>query len=644
MSGFFGIFSPGGNVDQLAFDQMKSAINKEGYDELGIFINENIVLGHLMLRVTPASINDNQPLKSECGRYILVGHFRLDYRDELGDKLGIRQNELDITPDSKLVILSFLKWNENCIKHIEGDWSFVIFDRLDNKIWCFKDKFGVSAIYYAIHNNQFIFSSSIQSFQKLKGDSFAIDFNQLYRLSFDGIGFGYSKTMLKGVYCLGPSNYLNIDSNLKIKHKEYFNFETKFKIRYRFEEDYILDFITFFSSAIRSRIAGVDNIGIFQSSGLDSNAILYFASKELEYKKTIISTYTAHNFFLNRIDQKLHSRVSDDELFKKSLYLYKNVNPSFLDFCDVDFEREFHQSEYDLDNPIVTKSKFWLRGIIQKAKKDDIQLMFTGQLGNFTITWNAPHFLLSELYKFKVRSVLRGIKGIKRKSNLTYRKIFKLSFLIPFIRQIKVYVKNISGRTQKNLVTNSIFKIPLGQKIDWRKEIRSSTSVLSIPLCISTEKLRKKLLFINSQVTGIRWYSEGFSNALITSDPTIDERLVKFLFNIPEFYFNKDGSSKYLFRKMMKGRIYEPLLSNNTTIEQSFDLAYRILGDKFFNNYLSLIIENKELGKVFKLEMLKSDYEYLKSQNSEISKYLVAMKLLKNISIVYLYDSYASRE
>ena len=135
MSVFFGVFSPGGNLDQVAFDQMKSAIHREGYDELDTLIDDRIAMGHLMLRVTPESVYDKQPLKSDCGRYILTGHIRLDYRDELGDKIGLTQKQLQNTPDSLLVMNAYQKWRDKCVLHIEGDWSFVVYDKFYNTIF-----------------------------------------------------------------------------------------------------------------------------------------------------------------------------------------------------------------------------------------------------------------------------------------------------------------------------------------------------------------------------------------------------------------------------------------------------------------------------------------------------------------------------
>jgi asparagine synthase (glutamine-hydrolysing) len=110
MSGFFGIFRPqGGPVDLKAFEQMKTAMHREGFDGMETHVEDKIAMGHLMLRVSPESKYDRQPLKSSCGNYLLVGHFRLDYRDELSDKLVF--SWLSSTPDyiADTANLSFVK-------------------------------------------------------------------------------------------------------------------------------------------------------------------------------------------------------------------------------------------------------------------------------------------------------------------------------------------------------------------------------------------------------------------------------------------------------------------------------------------------------------------------------------------------------
>ena len=643
MSGFFGVFSPGGNLDQVAFDQMKSAIHREGYDELETHVDDRIAMGHLMLRVTPESTYDKQPLNSSCGRYLLLGHFRLDYRDELADKLGLTQKELDVTPDSVLAMLAYQKWADKCVHHIEGDWAFVLHDRIQNSLTCFKDKYGTSAFFYAFHESRFYFSSSIHVFSCVKPFALNIDLHQLYRLSFNGLDFEKNKTLLKDVLRLSPCSRMSISCELECINFTYFYFPKSNPIRFKDELDFILSFRSFYSDTIRSKIRGIDRVGIFQSSGLDSNSILYFVSKELEYLGKAVNTYTSCNAYIDQVESKYHDYISDDLLFKNSLKGYKNVNAKFLSFKENNFKNEFKDSLEDFNYPIVSKSKFWLKGILQHAKSDGVALMFTGQLGNFTITWNSPNAILSDLIRFRVSSVMKQLIEIAKKSKRNLMRITWNHICLPIKLFLKHKVNILLGRKEKELTEGSIFLHPIKNKINWKCEFKAENSILNIPSILDSEKMRKELIQINAEVTGTRWFLAGFEKAVLVNDPTIDMRLLSFLMNLPSKYYYFNGRQKYLFRKIFDGRIYAPILNNPYTIEQSFDLRHRILADSFFKDYMLELNKTKSLFPFIDVESLKNSFRTLENSSSEIICNKEAMKFMKNLSILYLYISYVGR-
>jgi asparagine synthase (glutamine-hydrolysing) len=640
MSGFFGVFSPGGNLDQVAFDQMKSAVHRYGYDELETYIDDQIAMGHLMLRATPESMYDKQPLKSDCGRYTLVGHFRLDYRDELGDKLGMAQKELELTPDSMLVMKSYQKWENNCVHHIEGDWAFVLYDSIKNTIICCKDKYGTSAFFYTFHDSQFYFSSSIHVFSYLKPFALNLDLHQLYRMSFNGLDFEKNKTLLKDVLRLSPCSRLSVSCDLSCINFTYFDFPKSSPIRFKDELDYILNFRSLYSNTIRSKMRGIDRVGVFQSSGLDSNSILYFVSKELEYLGKSVNTYTSCNAYMDRIESKYHSYISDDLLLKESLKAYKNVNAKFLSFKESDFKNEFKDSLEDFNYPIVSKSKFWLKGILQHAKSDGVVLMFTGQLGNFTITWNNPNAILSDLIGFRISSAIKQLREIAKKSKRNLMRITWAHIGVPIKSFLKHRINILLCRKEKELTKSSIFLVPITNKINWKCEFKAENSILSIPSILDSVKMRKELIKINAEVTGTRWFLAGFERSIVVTDPTIDIRLLDFLINLPSKYYYFNGKQKYLFRKVFDGRMYAPILNNDFTIQQSFDLGHRILSDSFFNNYLDQI-ENDE-NEIIDIKSLKQDYLDISSAKTDFKKYISAMKFLKNFSIVYIYNTYGT--
>jgi asparagine synthetase B (glutamine-hydrolysing) len=77
---------------------------------------------------------------------------------------------------------------------------------------------------------------------------------------------------------------LKISPNFDQDIISYFTFSDKKKIKFKDEFDYILDFRSFFSIAVKNKIRGIRELGTFQSSGLDSNSILYFIAKEFKTK------------------------------------------------------------------------------------------------------------------------------------------------------------------------------------------------------------------------------------------------------------------------------------------------------------------------------------------------------------------------
>ena len=82
------------------------------------------------------------------------GHFRLDYRDELGDKLGLTQAEIEVTPDSQLAMLAYQRWKEKCVHHLEGDWAFVVFNIHLNQLFLARDSTGISSLFFLYFLNK----------------------------------------------------------------------------------------------------------------------------------------------------------------------------------------------------------------------------------------------------------------------------------------------------------------------------------------------------------------------------------------------------------------------------------------------------------------------------------------------------------
>jgi hypothetical protein len=127
MSGFFGIFNQEGIVDAVqSFKEFQQHIDTPHHHGVETFIGQYFAVCQVGFKKPFERGAQEMSMISDCGNFILAGHLRLDYRDELGDKLGLVQNELDKCSDASLVLLAYKKWKKKAVFHLEGDWCILV--------------------------------------------------------------------------------------------------------------------------------------------------------------------------------------------------------------------------------------------------------------------------------------------------------------------------------------------------------------------------------------------------------------------------------------------------------------------------------------------------------------------------------------
>lgn len=615
MSGFFGIFRPqGGPVDLEAFEQMRKATEREGFDGLETHVEEKIAMGHLMLRVSPESKYDKQPLKSDCGNYVLVGHFRLDYRDELGDKLGLTQSELELTPDSKLVMLAYIKWNEKCVHHIEGDWVFVLYNCFASTIFLAKDKSGTSALFYSKQSNLIIFSSSINVLSKIDNIQFSINLFEFYRISIPGIGISSGATLLEDVYCLENSQMIVIDNFLNVKKQQYWELPTTLQLRFKFTVDYVAGLSSAFSQAIKSRLKVDGQVGLFLSSGYDSVAVASFASSELKLAKRKLNSYTSYPLHLNQLNSQ-ELKFSDERpvVSKLSNHL-KNVDNYLLNQPKVEIsdilKSDLIESSFF---PIITYNSYWLQGIFKSASKGGLKYLLNGQMGNFTISSSAEFLVSDYLLKFKFIKLIKILHNLKKIKIKSYYTVTKEYLIKPIYFQLKSFFKGKIFFKKKYFENYRFLTVPqkyklLFKKIKYGNELFIGNSYIKSSRSLRIAQIKKNITF-----AGMIWYELGHAHAIVNSDPTSDNRLIQYTLLMPEELYFKDGEQKYIYKKMMNVLIPNEIMNSLSGRYQSYDLPLRLIGEKGIKSLVNELCTKNDLDFIFNLEIIKELYEKIVS-------------------------------
>ena len=639
MSGFFGIFRPqGGPVDLEAFEQMKTAMHREGFDGMETHVEEKIAIGHLMLRVSPESKYDKQPLKSSCGNYLLVGHFRLDYRDELGDKLGLTQSELEITPDSQLAMLAYQKWKEKCVHHLEGDWAVVVYSCCINSIFFAKDRSGQSALFYALDSEQILFSSDVMSIGSILRPRSKLSVKQFLRLSLPGVRVQDGFTLLENLFHVKCGEFVTYDWNYKIFHDQYFSLDNIKVIRFSFEEDYCDNFRIIFFQAIKSRIRIQNKLGIFLSGGYDSSAVVSVAARELSKHSKLLRTYTSYPAFLSELSKFELEYCDERSLVEHMVNENSNLVATFVNAPNLKASDSFlYGIDKDFFYPVATINTFWINEIFQNAKKDGLKLMFNAQLGNFTTSVTSP-FVHSELFlNFDFRNLIQDFKLINQQKGDSYIKLVNHKIVKPLFFKFKSALNFLMLYSRKYFDKKFLFPYTIYSRyaIDRFKNVNEF--IPDYYFIRNSRLLRIAVFKKNLGFLGMIWYKMSTIYGIDSTDPTSDSRVIFNSLTIPEFQFVKGGRLKNFYLKVFGNIVNENVTKNTKTMVQSADFGYRLKEDEKFISIMEKI--KSEQSTYFNTDEVNELYKEIKFATSPQVKLRKINYLLLSISLINFYFS-----
>jgi asparagine synthase (glutamine-hydrolysing) len=149
MSGIAGVIHfDDAPVDLGLIETMTSAMAYRGPDGLHHWVEGSVALGQCMLRTTPESLEESQPLTNEDQSLVLVMDGRVDNWEELRRELLSCGAVLRNRADAELVLRAYEIWGRDCLAHIDGEFALVIWDVRRREAFCARDRFGSKPFYY----------------------------------------------------------------------------------------------------------------------------------------------------------------------------------------------------------------------------------------------------------------------------------------------------------------------------------------------------------------------------------------------------------------------------------------------------------------------------------------------------------------
>ena len=484
MCGIAGIL--GENAKSNVIDDMLMVQHHRGPDYKGKWLENDVALGHNRLSIIDLSNSANQPFSDNTKRYTIVFNGEIYNYIELRKKLK-SSYKFQTSSDTEVLLAAFIFWGKDCLKHLNGMFSFAIYDNKSKSLFAARDRFGVKPFFYHKNNDSFYFSSEIKAIHaagiKKKPNE------EIWASYFAYGSYGMpDETFWEDIHQLPGGHYLEL-KNRTLSISKWYVFEEEVK---KFDEkipfnDVKEKYAALLKNSIELRFRADVSVGFNISGGLDSSTLLVFVN-QMEGKENI----NAYTFYTGHKDY--------DELFWVKEMINATQNPLNKVLLTVDhFTKEIDFLTHIQDEPCGGIPTIAYSKIFKEARKDDVIVLLDGQ--GMDEQWAGYDYYLK-----KNDQLIQGMEGSPFKKNVLSKEFLskakKPSYPTPFENELL-------NKQYRDLFYT---KIPRALRFNDRVSMAYSTEL---------------------------------------REPFLDYRLVEYAFAQPYEYKIKDGIQKYLLRELV---------------------------------------------------------------------------------------------
>lgn len=368
MSGFIAILNTNAApVNREILEQLTASLYFRGPDKQQVWTDGSVGLGHTLFKTSDEAHYENQPATLDDQVWI-TGCIRIDAREDLVRELGLqREIHLAQTPDSHLVLRAYEAWGEKCPEHLLGDFSFAIWDRRKQRLFCARDRFGMRQLVYAQKNDTFIVSNSINCIRQhpLVSDRLCDQAIGDFLLFGDHRWGSRAQTSFADIMALEPAHCLSLSADTK-RTWRYWDMESDIPLlHYPKHSDYIDHFRDILKASVSDRVRTKDAF-ISLSGGMDSSSIAATIRELNDEGGQSINLHAATITFdsIHPSDERQFISAVSKHLKLSTHYIdagnYPLLSPPVLTTCPLELYQP--QLWLDLDQYACTKSRVALNG------------------------------------------------------------------------------------------------------------------------------------------------------------------------------------------------------------------------------------------------------------------------------------------
>jgi asparagine synthase (glutamine-hydrolysing) len=495
-------------------------------------------MGHCRLAIIDLSSAAAQPMHY-LERYTIIHNGEIYNYIELKDELEKKGYRFTTRSDTEVILAAFDHWDDECVEHFDGMFSFAIWDNEEKELFAARDRFGEKPFYYHLKDGALYFASEMKALWAA-----GIPRIPNLKMLFNFITIGYTdnpaqpeETFYDGISRLPAASRLYFaPATRELIVEKYWDIDIDKETRIMKDDDAMEQFMALFTTSVNRRLRSDVSIGTSLSGGLDSSAICSVINATT-VSASSFSTFTASFPGFDK-DEIMYARKVA-ESFKLPNHI---VNVSAHGLAD-EWQTLCRQQE----EPIGSAGIYAQYKVFELAKSEGVKVLLDGQGADETLAGYHKYYKWYWQELFQQRKLtksreLQAARSIGVNEEFTFKNV--IASLFPDLAAVIL---------ERRYLTYAL------KQEDLKPEFVRHQSQEAYYMAPDFNNLNSRLYF-NTCVHGLEEllrYADrnSMAHGRETRLPFLSHELVEFIFSLPAQFKIRDGRTKWLLRKSMQGKL-----------------------------------------------------------------------------------------
>lgn len=547
-------------------EAMNDTLKERGPDAYGAYMNEKsgVALGHRRLSIVDLSEAGAQPMHSQSGRYTIVFNGEVYNANRLRPELLAKGYRFKGTSDTEVMLACIEEYGlKNALEYFMGMFAFALFDHDEHLLHLVRDRLGVKPLYFGMMGGTLLFSSQPKAFYghpafkaQVNKDTLGTFFSYNYIPSAECIFAGIEKVQ--------PGEIVSINQEKNVQKEMYWSLENaanQTPLQFQSDEDAMDALEKLLGDAVRLRMVADVPLGAFLSGGIDSSLVVALMQKQSTDPIKTFSIGFEHKDF----DEALYARDVAKHLKTDHTEWYMSEKDalSIIPDLPIFFDEPFADSS---QIPTLLVSRLARKHVTVALSGDGGDEFFSGYTRYHvcekfwkTYTW-MPRPLRHALSKMiqripekqwdRVGSML-PIGSLKKGFGEKISRFHSIlnahdrgALFDALIRSWPTKDVERMLPSHKNNFFDSVWNrfSPMNGAKNFTTHMQLFDAVAYLPDDILT-KVDRASMAVSLEARG----------------PLLDHRIAEFAFALPMHYKNRNGTPKWLLRKVLSRHLPETL-------------------------------------------------------------------------------------